>query len=74
MAITVPTVRVRAARKVRIVRGRVIQRERVDSGVRRVERVIRGAEVMNIPNIQWDAVRTSLRAEIISLGRATVVR
>lgn len=72
VAIAVATVTVKAARKVRMLSGKVIHRLKVDKGVRRQERVMRGAEVRKRPNIQFEARRTRLRALMISVGRAIV--
>ena len=63
---------VRAVKKVRIVRGKEAQRVRTESGVRMIEGTVRQAPVRKRPNIQWDTVRTRVRASVISDGRLTV--
>lgn len=62
----------RAERKVRIAIGKVAQRVKTERGVKRVERKVRQAPVRKRANIQWEARRTSWRAEIMLAGRATV--
>ena len=64
----------RAERKARKAIGKVAQRVKTERGVKRVEREVRQAPVRKRANIQWEARRTSWRAEMILVGRATVRR
>ena len=71
VAIIVAAVVVRAERKAKIAIGKVAQRVKIDSGVRKMETKHVQALVRNRANIQCDAKRTSLRASITLAGRAT---
>lgn len=62
----------RADRKVRMAIGTVLQRLKTERGVRKMQRKVRQAPVRKRANIQWEAGRTSSRAEIMLAGRATV--
>lgn len=62
----------RADRKVRIAIGTVLQRLKTERGVRKMQRKVRQAPVRKRANIQWEARRTSSRAEMMLAGRATV--
>ena len=72
VAMIAAVVVVRADRKAKMAIGRVAQREYTDRGVRKMETKEVQAPVRNRANIQREAVRTRLRAEIILDGRATV--
>ena len=61
-----------ADRKVKMAIGTVIQRLKTERGVRKMERKVRQAPMRKRANIQWEARRRSLRAEMTSAGRATV--
>lgn len=62
----------RAERKVRKAIGKVAQRVRTERGAKRIERKVRQAPVRKRVNIQWEARRTSRRARMILVGKATV--
>lgn len=62
----------RAERKVRKAIGKVAQWVREERGVKRIERKVRQAPVRKRVNIQWEARRTSRRARMILVGKATV--
>ena len=62
----------KADRKVRMAIGTVTQRLKTERGVRKMEKKVRQAPVRKRVNIQWEARRTSLRAEITLAGSATV--
>lgn len=70
-AMMLAAVVISAVKKVRIVRGSEAQRVRMESGVRRMEGTVRQAPAKKRANIQWDAMRTRVRASMMLEGRAT---
>lgn len=72
VAMTAAAVVAKAARKVSRVRGKEAQRVRIERGTRKMERKLKEAPRRKRANIQWEAVRMRVRAEVTLLGRATV--
>ena len=71
VAMVAATVVKRAERKVRMAMGRVAHRDVTPRGARRIAGTVVEAPVRKRANIQWEARRTSFKAEMISLGSAT---
>ena len=73
VAIAVAAVVVRTEMKANIAIGKVIQRVKIESGVRKTETKQVQTPARKSANIQWDARRTRDKADVIFEGRATEI-